>query len=1065
MILSDAAIKNRTTVFVGMLMIIIAGVMSYQTLPRESSPEVKVPYIIITTTQSGELPADIETKITKEIETKLTGIKGLKEIKSTSSLGMSQIIVEFEAGTDIDKALQRVKDKVDLAKSKLPKNADEPVEPVVDEINLAEKPIMLITMSGDISQVRMKTYAEDLEEKLEKISGVLEVEIIGALERVIRVEVDPYKVCAYEIPLLKLTQFVKAEHINTSAGGIEGSVFKTAVRIPGEITNPAEIDRFPISVFNSQPIYLSDVGAVRDGFKDRSTISRTNFKPSITIQVKKRVGANIVDIAKAVKAEVKIFQENAPKGLTYSVIDDRSKDINNMVLDLENNIFTGLVLVIGVLFLFMGLRTSLIVATAIPLSMLMSFAVLSAIGITLNMVVLFALILALGMLVDNAIVIVENVYRYMEMGYDRVQAAKRGTSEVAWPVIASTATTVAAFFPLLFWPGTMGDFMQYIPLTLIVVLVSSLVVAMMISPVICSVFGKPGKKKPVHKKEHWFVTGYRKLQRLALSNPLTTLTMCASILVIVVIIYARKGNGVELFPDIDPNQATINILAPQGTHINESDRLARIVEERIRPLQYGPDGTLRFTFVSTNVGGGGQNSFEGGGSVGTHNTDIQIIFCDYEDRIDKSGKPWRSADIIKEMRELIKDIPGAEFKAQKQKEGPPTGSAITVRISGDDLKQLKILNEKTKNIIESINGVVNMRSDMEAEKPELNFITDREQAAKLGLDTATISQYIKTCLYGSKVGEFRDQNDTYDIRLRAPLDFRSKIENLQNLKVPSKTGKAVPITSTGKFHYKPGLGTIYRVDNKRAVTITADVVEGINAAEVREKVQAAIAEKLNLPAGYSVTYAGEQEDMDETKAFLSKAFVIALLLIIAILVTQFNTLMVPFIIMITILLSLIGVFMGLLFFNMPFGMVMTGVGVISLAGVVVNNAIVLLDYTRQLQLQGKNVIDAAVEAGVTRLRPVMLTAITTILGLIPMVTGISFDFHKMEFAMRSSTSQWWQSMASAVIFGLGFATLLTLLVVPAMYVMMYRIARKLGLGKLEKVGESTPEQEHILEDY
>ena len=1065
MILSDVAIKNRTTVFVGIIIIMLAGIMSYTTLPRESSPEVKVPFVIITTADGDKDPADMEKNVTDEIEKQLGSIKGKKKMTSTTLKGLSQIVIEFQAGTNIDEVLQRVKDKVDLAKPHLPKKGDEPVEPIVNEINLAEQPIIIISMCGDLSQARMKDYAEDLEDELEKIPGVLEIDVVGVLERVIRFEVDPYKLANFGIKPNEIGAFVPTENMNTSAGSIESTGLKTDVRVLGEIEKPADLFSFPIAIRNFQTIMPQDIGMVKDTFKDRQSYSRTNGIECVTLLVKKRVGANIIDIADQVKTVLKEFEAQAPKGLTLQVIDDRSKDINAMLIDLENNIMTGLILVVGVLFLFMGLRTSLIVATAIPLSMLMSFAILQTLGVTLNMVVLFSLILALGMLVDNAIVIVENIYRYMELGYGKFEAARRGTGEVAWPVIASTATTIAAFVPLLFWPGTMGGFMSYIPITLIVVLTSSLIVAMMISPVLCSIFGKPGKHKDPSAPESWFVKGYRKIQRAALTHPITTLFISTCVLIGVIIFYGAYGKGIELFPDIDPNQATINILAPQGTSIEESNRLATIVEQRIAPLSYLKDGTKCFDHVVSKVGGGGGQSLEGGSSKGTHNTDIQIIFPDFEDRIDKQGHPWKSADILSEIRKVVSDIPGAEIKVEKQREGPSTKSPVTVQIIGKNLDELKEVNDQALKLIATVNGVVNLKSDMEAQKPELVFRPYREQAAKLGFSTSVTSSILQTCLYGRKVGEYRTDDDTYDIRIRAPYEFRSKIENLLNIPVPNLFGHPAPISMLGKYTYEPGLGAIYHIDEDRAATITSDILEGENANKIRGNVQKVLAEKLKLPAGFRIQYAGQKEEEEETQAFLSKAFIIALLLIVAILVTQFNTLMVPFIIMITIVLSLIGVFIGLLVFKMPFGMVMTGVGVISLAGVVVNNAIVLLDYTRQLQLQGKSVIDAAVEAGVTRLRPVLLTAITTILGLVPMVTGISFDFHIMDFVTRSSSTQWWKSMASAVIFGLGFATLLTLIVVPALYVMMYSAAKRLGLGKIEKTGDPEPHQPEVLEDF
>jgi multidrug efflux pump subunit AcrB len=1196
MIISDAAIKNRTTVFVFMLLIVVAGAVSYVNLPRESSPDVTLPMVMITTAHVGVAPEDIESTITNEIEQKLTGLKGMKEISSTSMEGLSLIQVEFESDVDIDDALQRVKDKVDLAKPELPSNTDEPVEPVVSEINFSEFPIMLINLSGRISPVRLKVIAEELEDTIEGVPGVLEVEVLGALEREIIVEMDPDRVAQYGLSIPEILETIPSQNVNQSAGGLETSGTKFNIRIQEEFQEPREIFQLPLATRNGRTIYLSDVATVKDTFKDRQTYSRLDGRPSITIAVKKRVGENVPRIAGFVKAILAEAEKELPTGVTVELTDDRSDEIAMMVSDLENNIISGLILVVLVLVAFMGLRSSMIVATAIPLSMLMSFAVLSALEVTLNMVVLFSLILALGMLVDNAIVIVENIYRHMELGYGRIEAAMKGTSEVAWPVIASTATTVAAFSPLLFWPDVMGDFMSYIPMTVITVLSCSLVVAMIINPVICSVFAKPS---PHHRHEQAsegrFVRRYRVLLGAAIHNPGTTLLIAVLLLGSIAVLQFGVGAGVELFPETDPDMTVVNIRAPQGTHLDETNRIALEIERRLEELRYTPAGNMRIEHVVANIGSAGGFDFFSGSTGGSHTGNIQVIFPDYEDRVDADGDEWKSADVTQQIRRLVEDIPGADIKVESQQGGPPTGAPVTVRIIGEDMDKLGRLSDEVKQRIETVPGLVNLRSDLETEKPELIFEIDRQRAAKLGVNPAVVSNFIKTAIFGTKVSTYREFNDEYDIRIRVPESFRSELDDVMRLRVPSQFGPAVPLSSVGKLVYRPGYGNIYRIDRKRVVTVTADAEERLatevladaqarldtlgpkqfasddikdpaallaimngrgNAghaalaeavsealgwwflsgrdirrlegkASFSEKDRKAIAVELNkvlgsdeliaavdpknldlgtqgneflkkgfdnlsdderarlnvlilqtawpevlstsprleLPPNYRLEYAGEKEEQEESMAFLSKAFGFALLLIVAILVMQFNTLSAPLIIMTTVLLSTIGVFVGLLLFNMPFGVVMTGVGVISLAGVVVNNAIVLLDYTRQLQRRGHDLLSAATEAGVTRLRPVLLTATTTILGLIPMATGFSFNFETFEFVTRSSSSQWWSSMAWAVVFGLGFATVLTLVVVPALYVMLYRLASRFGWGGLERPHEEHLAGKPVLEDY
>ncbi len=1039
MILSDTAIKNRTTVFVLMILIVFSGVVSYITLPREAEPDVEVPNILITTTHDGVSPEDIENTITKEIEKELAGLKGLKEMTSSSAEGVSTINVEFLPDVKIEDAIQRVRDKVDLAKAEIPEEAD---EPIIKDINIAEFPIMMINISGPISPIRLKFIADELEDAIESVPGVLGVDVLGALEREIRLEIDADRMAAYGLTLPEIMNVIPSENVNVSAGGLETPGTKFNVRVPAEFTKPEEVEGLQVSTRDGKPIYLLDVAKVRDTFKDRTSFARLDGVNSITVSVQKRIGANIIPIAKTVKAILAEARRRSPMGTRFEITLDKSKDIRRSVADLENNIATGLVLVVLVLVLFMGLRSSLIVAMIIPLSMLISFAVIQMLGFTLNMVVLFSLMLSLGMLVDNAIVIIENVYRHMEMGLDRVEAAMKGTSEVAWPVITSTATTIAAFSPLLFWPGIMGDFLKYIPITVIITLSSSLFVAMVISPTICSVFVKKPDPKHPHKQGK-FIQGYRRLLNTALHHWVVTLTLAAVMLGSVIIIYARRGAGAILFPDIDPRQAVLNIRAPQGTNIYETNRITKIVESRISQFS-GPQKDIKN--IVANVGSAGGSSFIGFAS-GPHVGNLTLLFHDYEQR----RRP--SADAMIEMRQLLVDIPGAEIKLEKEQHGPPTGDPVSVRIIGEDFKKLQEISARARALIIDVPGLVNLRSDLEATRPEIVFIPDRQRAVQLGVNTNIIGQFLKTAIFGRKVGTYRQFNDEYDITVRLPQHQRERIEDLFRLRVPNDQGAAVPLSSLGRFEYRGGFGTINRVDQKRVVTLSGSN-EGRLANDVLKDVQDRLA-ALNddLPPGYRITYAGEKEEQDEAAAFLKKAFVIALLLILMILVTQFNTLSVPLIILVTVILSTVGVFVGLLVNDMPFGIIMTGIGVISLAGVVVNNAIVLLDYTRKLQKRGLDPFAAAVQAGVTRLRPVLLTAATTILGLVPMATGISFDIHTMELVTKSESSLWWASMAIAVIYGLGFATLLTLIVVPTLYVTLYRAAAYMGLGGLRKIGD------------
>ncbi|MDP6043986.1 MAG: efflux RND transporter permease subunit [Phycisphaerae bacterium] len=1052
MILSNAAIKNRTTVMVLMFLIVIAGVYCYASLPREAEPDIKIPNILITTAYRGVSPEDIETSVTMKIEEQLTGLNGVKEIRSSSAEGMSTIIVEFIPEVDEKDAKRDVKDKVDLARKELPTNNIDFDDPVITEINLAEFPIMMINVSGELSPVRLKFIAERLEEEIESnVPGILDVTITGDLEREIRIEMDPDRVAAYNLSLTELSSLLQSENVNISAGGLETPGTKFNVRIPAQFVRPEEVQYLQVGVRDGRPIYLTDVAKVRDTFKDRGTYSRLNGSASLTVSVQKRIGANIISITDGVKKILEEFRKLSPNGVEFKVTLDKSDEIRSSVSDLENNLFSALVLVAGVLMVFMGIRTSSIVALAIPLSMLLSFAVIMAMGYTLNMVILFGLILALGMLVDNAIVIVENIYRHKQMGRGRIEAAMKGAGEVAWPVISSTATTLAAFSPILFWPGLIGDFMKYLPITLIITLSCSLFVALVISPTICSLMSGGKVRKIDRDKHHPFIGAYRAILGWTLRHRAITLTGAVLVLVSIMVSYARFGRGIELFPDIDPRRALINIRCPQGTSIHETNRLARIVEDRIKPFA----SDLKHVITTIGSSGGAMAAF--GASGGPHTGNITLVFHNFETR------PRPSAIAIAEMRKRLTDIPGAEIKLEKEAAGPTTGDPVSVRIIGQSFKQLQTLSRKARKIIEDTPGLVNLRSDYEAARPELPFIPDRLRIREANISTNAIGLYLKAGVFGQEVGKYRQFNDEYDITLRMPQKNRTEVQDLLAMHAPNALGEPVPLSSLGRFDYAGGFGTISRVNQKHAITLSGGV-EGRLEDEVMKDVRKRL-DALKLDLGYEIKYAGKQEDQEEAQTFLGKAFVVALLLIVIILLMQFNTLSAPLIIMTTVILSLIGVLTGLLIFGMPFGIIMTGIGVISLAGVVVNNAIVLLDYTRQLQKRGMELIEAAIQAGATRLRPVLLTAGTTILGLIPMATGVSFDIHTLTISTKSESSQWWSSMAIAVIFGLGVATVLTLVVVPVLYVSLYRLASRFGLGGLHHPGEEVSKTVLELEDF
>jgi len=1029
MIVTDTSIRNRTTVAVLGLIIILMGGYSYLSLPREAFPDIPIPQILISTSYEGVSPEDIETSVTMKIEKELNSIRGVKEIRSSSAEGLSMIDVEFNPDVPTEVALQRVRDRVDIAKGELPFDAE---EPIISEINFAEFPIMLISISGDISPVQFKEIADTLQDTLETVPGVLKVNVMGTLEPEIRLEFDPERLAMYNLTIPEILALIPSENVNISAGGLETEGTKFNIRIPAELVTAEDVDHLLLTVRKDKPIYLADVATVRATFKDRTSYSRHNETSNVTLSVQKRVGANVVHISDYIKVIIDKAKQQAPGSIEFDITFDMSKYIRNIVADLENNIMAALILVSFVLLLFLGWRSATIVAMIIPLSMLITFFLIQLLGFTLNMIVLFSLVLVLGMLVDNAIVIVENIYRHTQLGYGRIEAAILGAREVAWPITTSTLTTVCAFLPLMFWPGIMGDFMKYLPITLTLGLLSSLFVALVFSPTICSVWSRRSAEK--RQRKNWFINGYRRLQKTALEHPPLTLFLAVCLLVAMVSLYAKTGKGSEFFPEGDPERAMINVRAPQGTNIHETNRIVEIIEERIKPYQ------KYIKHVVTNVGSAGGSLDIMSSSGGPHLANITITFYDFVDR----ERP--SMEIIANIRNDIADIAGAEIKVEREEEGPPTGAPITVRVIGEDFKMLEQLSDKAKNMIAKVPNVVNLRSDLEATRPELAFIVNRRNAMLLGVNTATVGNFLKMAIFGSKVGTYRRYDDEYDITVRLPFERRVNIDELPQLRIPNTYGESVPLSALGRLEYRGGFGTINHVDQKRVVTLTADT-EGRLSSEVLKDVQNQLA-SLELPSGCEITYAGEKQEQDEAQAFLSKAFGIAILLVTLVLVIQFNSMMVPFIIMTTVVLSLIGALTGLLVCDLPFGIIMSGIGVISLAGVVVNNAIVLLAYTRQLQQRGMDLVSAASEAGVTRLRPVLLTAVTTIIGLIPMAVGVSYDFHSLSWATKSESSQWWVNMCVVVIFGLGFATILTLVVVPSLYVMLSRFSARLGFKGL-----------------
>jgi multidrug efflux pump len=1083
--LTNFSLRHRVSTLVLLAIIALMGMISYSRIPKESSPEITIPYIAVNTIYPGVAPKDMETLVARPIEEELNNIADIKELTSTSVEGYSSVVAEFEEGMDMAEALQQVREKVDLAKPELPADVE---EPSVMEFNLSEFPIMQVNISGPYGLERLKEVAEDVQDRLEQISMVLDVSLSGGLDREVKVEVDLPRLKYYGLAFSDVVDAIRSENVNIPGGVVDVGNQEYTLRVAGEFDEAQPIEDLVVETRNGRPIYVRDVADVDFGYVERETYARLDGTPVITLGIVKRSGENIIETAEAVKAGIADLAPSFPAGTVVKITSDQSEDIHKMVTSLENNIISGLLLVLAVLMFFLGVRNAGFVATSIPLSMLLSFIVMGALGISMNMVVLFSLILALGMLVDNAIVVVENIYRYIEEGFDNWKAARLATGEIAMPIIASTFTTLAAFAPLMFWPGIAGEFMGYLPLTLIITLSSSLFVALIIVPVLCAIFMKLDSepRRPLRPAARYTVLGVGSLVLLgiAASNWLTALLFVglgASVYFVHTRLMTRvarwfqdKGvpsmvaryevglrwslnhrgaiiglaalaffssiglfmvfnNGVEYFPEsIPPAQVMAQIDVPSGTRPEFMNRVAEDVEAQIREVP----GFEDVESVVATVGSGGPNMFGGGGDA-----NVTVQFVDFEDRRN---------DVFGTLSSLQhgvgEGIAGADVTVAQQDMGPPTGEPISIEIAGEDPDVLRDLSERAVSILLSSpvgDRLEGLESDMDDARQELVIDVDREKAALYGLSTAQVGNTIRSAVQGAEAAKFRQGENEYDIVVRLAKRYRENLDAVGDLTVVADGGIQVPLSSVATWHVAEGAGSVNRKDLDRVVSITSDVVAGVNSNAVLGEVQRTLAEagfSDELPPGYQLRYTGEQEEQIETMQFLSNAFMIALILMGFILISQFNSVVKPFIILTSVVMSTVGVLIGLIVFNMPFGIIMTGVGIISLAGVVVNNAIVLVDYIDILrERDGMDRREALIQGGKTRFRPVVLTAITTVLGLIPLAIGLNLDFFGFftrldpNIFWGGEQAAWWGPMAVAVIVGLTFATVLTLILVPVMY--------------------------------
>jgi multidrug efflux pump subunit AcrB len=1115
--LTSFAVNNSTSIFILIGIIVIFGLLSYRSMPKEQFPEIVIPTVYINTPYPGNSPVDIENLVTRHIEKQLKAIKGVKKINSTSSQDISVIVIEFNENVKIGDALTDVKDAVDKAKKDLPSDLDN--DPVVQEIDLTEIPIMSINLSGDFEISKLNEYAEWLQDELETLTEVSKVQITGSVDREIQVNADLYKMDARKVTFGDIETAIATENLTISGGDILTEGYRRSLRVSADLKSVKDLENIVIKAEDqSDVVYLKDVAEVKDSYVERQSFARLatnefaikgNY-PVVSLRVIKRSGENLINADRKINTMLEDAKKSKlPSNLAIVVADNQADNMNTQIDNLENSIISGMILVVLVLMFFMGLRNALFVGIAIPLSMLLSFMVLNVSGNTINIMVLFSLILALGMLVDNAIVVIENTYRLKEQGFSNLRAAKEGAGEVAFPIISSTLTTLAAFLPLAFWGGVIGEFMKFMPITLIIVLSSSLVVGLIINPVVAARFMKVdrGKEQPAKKKltilglalltlaipsyflfstytvanllmlgaiiallnayffkpaAYWFQNRlltrieflYLRTLRFALrgKNPYGFFIGAFVLFVGSIAVFVANQPLVFLFPENEPNNIYVYAEAAQGTDVLTTDQYARDMEKQLFKLLEPYKDAVKF--VITNVGKGTSDPTAGPVADFTpHKFKISVGFVKFNER---NGVSTRQ--IMREISEATANIPGLVVTTDKENAGPPVGKPVNIEVTGDDYITLIEQAEIIKNKIDrsGIAGLDGLKLEVETGKPELLVEIDRDKARMLGLSTNILAMTLRTAIYGKEVSKFKDGDDDYPIQLRLADQYRYDISALNNQRITYRDNKGkfnqIPVSAVATFEYGTTFGAVKRKNLDRMIEVSANVVEGYNPNQIVEAIKDLLSNH-EMPEGYAFKFTGEQEEQAESVAFLMQALLIAVCAIFMILVSQFNSTIKPFIIICQVLFSLIGVFLGMTFMKDDFIIIMTGVGIISLAGIVVNNAIVLIDYTdlvrqRRRQALGlpddvhlpkEEFIDCLMEAGFARLRPVLLTAITTVLGLIPLAVGFNIDFFGL-FSSFSPAIYWggenadfWGPMAWTVVYGLTFTTFLTLVIVPVMY--------------------------------
>lgn len=1015
--LVELAIRNARLTISVMLFLMLAGTMAYISIPKEAEPDIQIPIIYVSLGYEGISPEDSERLLLRPMETALKSIQGIKQMTARAYQGGGNVLMEFQAGADLDKALDDVRNKVDDARRDLPDGVD---EPTVNEVNLSEFPVLVVTLSGDVPERTLNATARLLRDRIEEVPGVLDAALQGVRDDLVEVIIDPSKLSAYDLRLDTLIAGFNANNRLIAAGAMEGAEGRYAIKVPSLIETVDDLADLPVVANGNAIVRARDVAEIRPTMKDPETVTRLDGNPAVAIEVSKRIGANLIDTVDQVKLVTETLQKQMPEGVVVSFSQDKSTTIRQLLSDLQNSVLTAVVLVFIVILYALSVRSSILIGLAIPASFLMGILGLQMAGLTVNLVVLFSLILAVGMLVDDAIIVTEYAERRMGEGMDKRLAFAEASHRMAGPVIASTMTRIAAFSPLLFWPGIVGEFMKYMPITLIATLSASMLYALIFVPTLGSIIARPFKDPPVHKDgAYMWVVGK------AIRHPVIVLMLALITLVAVPYTYGKIGKGVEFFPDVEPDYGLLYVKARGNLSIEEKDALVLQAEARIL-------GWPGLKTVYTRVGsGGGAGNEAPADVVGT----IQYEFIDWRERKNANA-------ILTDLRGAMQGLPGVDIEVSVPQAGPPTGKAIQIRLSADDPAGLNDAARLVAEKLAQIPDVTDIDNGLPLPGVDWELQVDRGQASRYGASPGSVGSVVQLVTSGLKLSEFRPagSDDAVDIVLRLPPEQRT-ISALDQLRIETDDGP-VPISNFVTRVAAPTTGILTRIDGARTVTVQAGIREGVQAQPVRDKTTAMLDETFAAEGfterGMRWTMAGEDVEQAEAGAFLTKAFGAAIFLIFVVLLAQFNKFISVGLVLSAVVMSTIGVFLGLMIMGQAFGVVMSGIGVIALAGVVVNNNIVLIATYDHLRDEGVARIDAILETCRERARPVVLTALTAILGVLPIAFGLNLEILNHETTIGAPSTQWWISLSGAIVFGLAFATILTLIVTPSMLMLVTR---------------------------